>query len=237
MRSAFASVLLFSAAALATLPACNAKTAAATATAAAPTTEEDKTLYALGVLISKNLEPFQLTPKELATVQQGLGDGVNNKATGVDIEKYGPQVQELHRKRLAVLSAKEGEAGKAFLTKAAAEKGATKTASGIIITELKPGTGAAPKATDEVKVNYEGKLIDGKIFDSSIQRGEPATFPLNGVIPCWTEALQTMKVGGKARVVCPSDLAYGAQGSPPTIRPGATLVFEVELLDIVTAKK
>jgi FKBP-type peptidyl-prolyl cis-trans isomerase FkpA/FKBP-type peptidyl-prolyl cis-trans isomerase FklB len=98
---------------------------------------------------------------------------------------------------------------------------------------ITPGTGASPKATDTVKVNYEGKLTDGTVFDSSVQRGEPVTFPLNKVIKCWTEAVQLMKVGGKSRLICPSDLAYGDRGAPPQIKPGATLVFEVELLGIV----
>ena len=102
-----------------------------------------------------------------------------------------------------------------------------------MITTLKPGTGAAPAATDKVRVHYHGTLTDGKVFDSSVQRNEPAEFALNAVIPCWTEAVQTMKVGGKSRLVCPAHLAYGDRGAPPDIKPGATLVFEVELLDIV----
>src|SRR3954451_10445398 len=103
----------------------------------------------------------------------------------------------------------------------------------MVVKQTKEGTGAQPKATDQVKVHYEGRLIDGKVFDSSIQRGEPTTFPLNGVIPCWTEAVQLMKVGGKSKVVCPSELAYGERGAPPQIPPGSTLIFEVQLLDIV----
>jgi FKBP-type peptidyl-prolyl cis-trans isomerase FkpA/FKBP-type peptidyl-prolyl cis-trans isomerase FklB len=134
---------------------------------------------------------------------------------------------------MGIAAAKEKEAGKGFLAKAAAEKGAKKTASGLIITTTKAGTGDAPKPLDKVKVNYEGKLTDGTIFDSSIQRGQPATFPLNGVIPCWTEGVQLMKVGGKSKLVCPADIAYGDRGSPPKIKPGATLVFDVELLEIV----
>jgi FKBP-type peptidyl-prolyl cis-trans isomerase len=103
----------------------------------------------------------------------------------------------------------------------------------MLIKHTVEGKGASPAATDQVKVHYEGRLIDGKVFDSSIKRGEPATFPLNGVIACWTEGVQTMKVGGKAQLTCPANLAYGASGSPPTIPPESTLVFDVELLEIV----
>jgi FKBP-type peptidyl-prolyl cis-trans isomerase len=121
--------------------------------------------------------------------------------------------------------------GEEFAANVAKEKDATKTASGIVIRTITAGTGPSPVATDVVKVHYEGKLIDGTVFDSSVQRGEPAEFPLNGVVPCWTEAVQTMKKGGKAQIVCPSAVAYGDRGSRPSIPPGATLSFEVELLD------
>jgi FKBP-type peptidyl-prolyl cis-trans isomerase len=202
------------------------------ATAPKLVTDDDKTLYALGVLMSRNLEAFSLTPQEMEFVKQGLEDGALGKPTQVDAEKLGENVQNLYRTRMEALGQKDKDAGAAYLAKAAAESGATKTASGIVIKTLKAGTGASPAATDEVKVHYEGTLVNGKVFDSSIKRGEPATFPLNGVIPCWTEAVQTMKVGGKARIVCPSDLAYGERGSPPQIRPNNTLIFEVQLLDI-----
>jgi FKBP-type peptidyl-prolyl cis-trans isomerase FkpA len=114
----------------------------------------------------------------------------------------------------------------------AAEPKEEKTASGIAITTLKEGAGANPKASDTVKVHYRGTLENGQEFDSSHKRGQPATFPLNRVIPCWTEGVQKIKVGGKAKLVCPPGLAYGNQGVPG-IPPGATLIFEVELLDIV----
>ena len=121
---------------------------------------------------------------------------------------------------------------KSALDKAAAEPGAVRTPSGMVYRELTPGKGASPKATDVVKVNYRGTLVDGTEFDSSYKRNEPAQFPLNRVIPCWTEGVQKMKVGGKSRLTCPSNLAYGDRGSPPTIPGGATLIFEVELLGI-----
>ena len=109
----------------------------------------------------------------------------------------------------------------------------TKTASGITIKMQKEGTGASPKASDVVKVHYRGTLPDGPEFDSSYSRGTPATFPLKAVIKCWTEGVQKMKVGGKARLVCPPETAYGERGAGKKVPPNATLVFEVELLDIV----
>jgi FKBP-type peptidyl-prolyl cis-trans isomerase FkpA len=127
---------------------------------------------------------------------------------------------------------KHADDAQAYLDKAAAEPGAVKTASGLIYTELRPGTGASPKAADTVKVNYRGTLINGTEFDSSYKRNEPAEFPLNRVIPCWTEGVQRMKVGGKSRLVCPSSIAYGDRGAPPDIPGGATLIFEIELLSV-----
>jgi FKBP-type peptidyl-prolyl cis-trans isomerase FkpA len=118
------------------------------------------------------------------------------------------------------------------LAKAATEPGAIKTPSGLIYKELSPGNGPSPKASDIVKVNYRGTLVNGTEFDSSYKRNEPAEFPLTNVIKCWTEGLQKMKVGEKARLVCPSDLAYGDAGRPPVIPGGATLIFEIELLGI-----
>lgn len=198
-----------------------------------PATEEDKTLYALGVILSRNLQPFAFSAGELAMVQSGLTDGTQGKASIKDADSYVPKLQELQKTRLATAAVKEKAAGAAYLTKAATEAGATKTNSGLVIKTLTAGTGAGPTATDQVKVNYEGKLVNGTVFDSSFERKTPATFPLNGVIPCWTEAVQLMKVGGKAQVVCPSALAYGDEGRPPQIPGGATLVFQVELLEIV----
>ena len=115
----------------------------------------------------------------------------------------------------------------------AAEPKEEKTATGIVITQLKEGSGAMPKATETVKVHYRGVLENGKEFDSSYGRGQPATFPLNRVIPCWTEGVQKIKVGGKAKLLCPSNMAYGSRGVPGTIPPDATLIFEVELLEIL----
>ena len=124
-------------------------------------------------------------------------------------------------------------AGEAFLAANAKKEGVVTTASGLQYKILKSGTGESPKATDTVKVDYQGMLIDGTIFDSSIQRGTPATFPVNGVIPGWVEALQLMKVGDKWQLFIPANLAYGEQSPSPQIPPNSVLVFEVDLLDIV----
>ncbi len=137
---------------------------------------------------------------------------------------------------LAIAAPAFGEvsrAGRNYLEKAAATKGAERTASGAIVIMLKTGTGAQPTPSNTVQVHYTGRLIDGRIFDSSVRRGRPASFPLSGVIPCWTEGVQKIKVGGKARLVCPPETAYGAAGAPEAIPPNSVLDFEVELLSIV----
>jgi FKBP-type peptidyl-prolyl cis-trans isomerase FkpA len=199
-------------------------------------TDDDKAFYALGLFISRNVGVFNLTPAELEIVKSGLSDGVTGKTPKVELETWGPKLQMLAQARAKETADKEKKAGEAFAAKAAAEPGARKLAGGTIIKETKPGTGAKPTAADTVKVHYEGKLIDGTVFDSSVKRGEPAEFALNRVIKCWTEGVQEMKAGGKAKLVCPSDIAYGDAGSPPNIKPGSTLVFDVELLEVKPAE-
>jgi FKBP-type peptidyl-prolyl cis-trans isomerase FkpA/FKBP-type peptidyl-prolyl cis-trans isomerase FklB len=192
--------------------------------AAEPQSEEEKALYALGIALSQSISSFNLSDAELEWVKSGVTDGAKGRTPKFDPQQYFPKLQEMQKTRQAA-------AGKAVLDKAAAEKGAKRTASGLVITTIKEGKGASPQATDTVKVHYHGTLPDGRVFDSSL-KGEPATFPLNGVIKCWTEALQLMKVGGKSKLVCPADIAYGERGAGPLIQPGATLIFEVELLEI-----
>jgi FKBP-type peptidyl-prolyl cis-trans isomerase FkpA len=201
--------------------------------AADPQTDDQKAFYALGVGLSKQLMQLQpLTPGEVEMINAGLGDALNGKPAKADPEQFGPKIREIAQARMKVAGEAEKKKGVEFLEKASKEKGAKKTESGLVYTETTPGTGDQPKASDTVKVNYRGTLIDGTEFDSSYKRNQPATFPLSGVIKCWTEGVQLMKVGGKSKLVCPSDIAYGDRGSPPTIKPGSTLVFEVELLSI-----
>lgn len=209
-------------------------TACAQAAQPTPKTDDEKALYSLGVILARNIQPFELTDKELELVKAGLADGAQDKSkfTPEQMEAFIPKLQALQTQRMAAATKREKDAGTAYLAKAATEKGATKTASGLVYKETKAGSGAAPTAADTVKVNYEGRFVDGKVFDSSVKRNEPVTFPLGGVIPCWTEGVQLMKVGGKAQITCPPELAYGDDGRPPQMRGGATLVFDVELLAI-----
>ncbi|HLK93102.1 MAG TPA: FKBP-type peptidyl-prolyl cis-trans isomerase [Polyangia bacterium] len=201
-----------------------------------PSSEDDKTLYALGMILGRNLGTFNLTPDELQMVQSGLSDMVLKKEHKVDLDKYGPKVDALARKRGQERVAVEKEQSKQFLDKAAREPGAVVTPSGMVFRTITPGTGETPKPTDRVSVQYEGRLTDGTVFDSTKKRGGvPATFPLNGVIKCWTEGVGRMKVGEKAELTCPSSIAYGDGGRPPTIPGGATLIFDVELVSIPPA--
>jgi FKBP-type peptidyl-prolyl cis-trans isomerase len=197
-----------------------------------PKTDDEKTIYAVGVAIQKSLEAFNLTPAEVELVMAGVRDAAAGKAE-VKLEEKQQAIQKLVMDRRAAQGAVLAKQGEGYLEKAAKEPGAVKTASGLIYIPIKEGTGASPVAASTVKVNYEGKLVDGKVFDASAKHGGPATFPLNGVIPCWTEGVQKLKVGGKARLVCPSALAYGDRGAGGEIPPGSTLDFEVELLEIV----
>ncbi len=195
-------------------------------------TPDQNTLYALGVLASKNLTDLSLSPAQVGMMEKGMADTLAGKKSAVDVTAYEPKVQEFAKAKVAAAGEarkiKEGAAAAEY----AAKPGAVKTASGLIYIAVRPGTGASPAATDKVKVNYEGKLMDGTVFDSSYKRGQPIEFGLNQVIPCWTEGVQKMKVGGEATLVCPPSIAYGERGAPGAIPPNATLVFKVELLGV-----
>jgi FKBP-type peptidyl-prolyl cis-trans isomerase FkpA len=203
--------------------------------AAAPAlaTDDEKTIYSLGLSIYRSLAQFDLSPDELKIVQRGLTDAAAGKPA-VELNEWGPKIEPFAKARSGRVAERQKAASKTYLDKAAGEPGAVRTESGLIYRELRAGTGASPKATDKVKVHYRGTLVNGTEFDSSYRRNQPAEFALNGVIRCWTEGVQKMKVGGKAMLVCPSDLAYGDRGRP-SIPGGAALIFEVELLEIAGA--
>ena len=211
-------------------------TTGAFAAAPEPTTDEQKTLYALGLAINQSLNNFTLSETEFEIVKSGLTDGFLKRPPKVDLKSYGVKISQLQEARASVIAEAEKKAGAAYLAKIAAESGTKKTESGAIVKTIKEGIGVTPKATDMVKVYYQGTLIDGTLFDDSVKPGEPATLRVHEMSKCWVEGIQQIKVGGKSRLICPSSLAYRDKGLPPLIKPGATLVFDIELLEIIAAK-
>jgi FKBP-type peptidyl-prolyl cis-trans isomerase len=195
-----------------------------------PATAGDaEALYAMGAILGAKISSYGLSKKEMQTVERGFADAAANRKLRLadpDLEEWGPKVDAfLQRKGSPRLTA-EKDKGRKVAQKTASENGAQTLPSGVVVVTEREGNGPRPAATDKVRVKYEGKLVDGTRFDQS----ESAEFPLNQVIACWTQGVQQIKVGGKARLVCPSDTAYGDQGRPPQIPPGATLLFTVELL-------
>jgi len=195
-------------------------------------TDDQKTVYAMGYSLAGSLDRFALSSEEIDILIAGLRDGTSGTAAKVPIEQYASKIAAFGQTRSTAAAAVEKKSADEFLAKEAAASGATKSKTGLVKRVVKQGSGASPKPEDVVKVHYHGTLRDGTVFDSSVDRGEPAEFPLNRVIPCWTEAVQTMKVGEKAHITCPSDIAYGDRGFPPKIKGGAALAFDVELLEI-----
>lgn len=203
-------------------------------------TDDEKVIYALGKNFGDRVKAYDLSDKEQKVLVTGIMDSLNNKEAKADVANFGMEIAKFADKRSKAIAQKEKEDAKTYLEKMQKEEGAEVLKSGIVFVAMKEGEGDMPKETDTVKVNYHGTLRDGKVFDSSTEKvagsprePEPATFPLNRVIPCWTEAVQKIKVGGKAKITCPSETAYGDRGAPPKIKPGAPLTFEVELLEIV----
>jgi FKBP-type peptidyl-prolyl cis-trans isomerase FkpA len=204
---------------------------------AASMSEDEKAVYALGAAmgqqVARQVKALNLSPAEVETLKKAFEASLAGQKPEHAIEQYGPKLQARAEAQAATAAVAEKAKSAAFRDTAAAEAGAVKTASGLVFKSITSGRGASPKPTDVVQVNYRGTLIDGTEFDASAKHGGPATFRLNGVVPCWTEGVQLMKVGEKAKLVCPSEIAYGDRGTPDgSIPPGATLVFEVELLGI-----
>jgi len=195
------------------------------------TSDDDKSIYLIGASLGRNVVSLALDDREVEIVKRGFEDSLKENDLAVDPDVFGPKVNGFVERRNQRTAAVERVASQKLLESAAKETGAIKTETGLIYKEQKAGTGKQPTPTDRVKVHYHGTRSDGSVFDSSRERGEPVSFALNGVIPCWTEALQRMKVGGKAVIVCPAEIAYGDRGFRG-IKPGAALRFEVELLAI-----
>lgn len=194
----------------------------------------DSLSYSLGVLLAQNLKTQGISADDLSA--NDLGKGISDVLAGadlaVDLETANMTVSNYMtsaRDRQAVAAVQRGQD---FLAKNKTRSEVKTTDSGLQYEVLKEGSGAKPKASDKVTVHYTGTLIDGTVFDSSVERGQPASFPVNGVIPGWVEALQLMPTGSKWKLFIPSDLAYGERGAGANIGPNETLVFEVELLEI-----
>ena len=198
--------------------------------------QDEKGVVAIGSGMGKQagdqLKQLNLTPSERETFKNAFLAAVDGKEPQYPIEQYGAQLQARAEKTANAAAVTEKEKSLGFRASAEKEQGAVKTPSGLIFKSVSPGSGPVPKATDTVSVNYRGTLTNGTEFDASARHGGPATFQVNGVIPCWTEALQRMRVGGKAHIVCPAEIAYGNRQMGPDIPPGSTLVFDVELLAI-----
>ncbi len=201
--------------------------------------DDERAIYTIGFLLGRNIAPFNLTLAETKIVSAGLADAALGTAPKVDVRFHQPRVNDLLAKRLeatgsAAAKAAEPEKikGRAFTEKWVAENKPQAIPGGGWYLETRAGTGALPAKSDTVKVHYRGTTVEGAEFDSSYKRGEPSSFSLGGVIACWTHGIAMMKVGGAAKLVCPSDAAYGDPGRSG-IKPGATLIFETELIDIV----
>ena len=200
---------------------------------AAPESDDEKAFYSIGTSMAAQLDMVKpISDRELDLLIQGVRDAVGGRTLAVEQQEGANLVRAMLAERQEqAVSAEKTEAIR-FLESEASKEGATKTESGLVYTEIKAGSGATPSATDKVRVHYHGTLRDGTVFDSSLERGEPAEFPLNRVIPCWTEGVALMKTGGKSRLVCPAEIAYGNRKTGK-IPAGAALRFEVELLEIV----
>jgi FKBP-type peptidyl-prolyl cis-trans isomerase FkpA len=207
----------------------------------APMSDDEKAVYALGAAMgsqmAQQVKALNLSPAEQDLLKKAVAASLSGQTSEYTLQQYGPKLQARAQAQASAVAGAEKQKSAAFREAAAKEQGAVQTASGLIFRTLTPGNGASPKATDQVRVHYQGTLSDGTVFDSSLQRGQPLDFALNGVIPCWTEGVQRMKVGEKAKLVCPSEIAYGDQGRGPSIPGGATLVFEIELLAVNPAAK
>ena len=195
-------------------------------------TEMEKVSYSLGVNVAKSVKSQGLESIDADAVARAFKDVFENNKLEVSEEESNAILQEYFTKLASKANDANLAEGKKFLEENAKREGVVTTASGLQYEVLKKGEGDSPKETDKVTVHYHGTLIDGTVFDSSVDRGQPATFPVNGVIPGWVEALQLMSPGAKFKLFIPSSLAYGERGAGGSIGPNATLVFEVELISI-----
>ncbi len=194
------------------------------------TTEMDSVSYIFGMMFGQNVRSADIDDVDPDQLLQGFMDAMKGEdQTKMSMEEGNQYVQSFMMKQ----QAKKSEKSREYLDEKAKDPDYTKTESGLVYKVLEQGSGDKPEATSKVRVNYEGTTTDGTVFDSSYERGDPAEFPLNRVIPGWTEMLQLMETGTTVEVIIPSNLAYGERGSPPKIGPNETLIFKIELLEIL----
>jgi FKBP-type peptidyl-prolyl cis-trans isomerase FklB len=192
----------------------------------------DKISYAIGMSMASNLMNSGLRSIEVESFVKAFTEVINNESTSMSPDEANQTLQEYFSKQQEEMLNKNLEIGIAFLEENSKKENVVSLPSGLQYEIITEGDGAKPKATDSVKCHYHGTLLDGTVFDSSVQRGQPAVFGVNQVIKGWVEALQLMSVGSKWKLFIPSNLAYGSQGAGGSIEPNSTLIFEVELLGI-----
>jgi FKBP-type peptidyl-prolyl cis-trans isomerase len=195
--------------------------------------QNDKILYSLGYLLGENVKTQLIMngEEDFKAVSQGMRDSLLDRNSQTDLEVYKPLIAKKYEDDAQTMISNRKIKQNEFMTELKKTKKNKVLANGAIVQTVKEGKGKSPKDSSKVKVHYEGTLLDGAVFDSSIKRGTPAEFPLGGVISCWTQGLQQMKAGGKAKLYCPPETAYGDRQAG-SIPPGSLLVFDVELLEI-----
>ena len=202
---------------------------------AEPKSEEEKTFYTIGVDIGRTLEDFNPSPAELQMVYAGLDDHMNHRPLKVDFDKNRPKIAEMSAARRRIVADLHRAKGKAALEEASKQPGARLLPSGMVIRSLRPGTGPAPKRSDTVTVHYEGRSLDGKLFDTSANNKGPVELKVQETVPCWINGLLEMKAGEKARFTCPAELIAIGGHAPGGLHEGAAAVYDVELIEVKAA--
>jgi FKBP-type peptidyl-prolyl cis-trans isomerase FkpA len=203
------------------------------ADSAKPSTDREKILYTMGAMLGFPVSSLELTDTEIAWIRQGLTDSAEGRALRVPAASWIPKVSDFTHQRLADVAASVKAKDGPIFQRESAQPGTVRHPSGLLFRELRAGTKPGPGKTGQVFVAYTGKLTDGTVFDSSAPTGRPIVFDMQKVIPCWQVALPLMKAGGRARIVCPPELAWGDVGNPPLVKPGATVIFDLELVEVL----
>ena len=200
---------------------------------AEPATDREKILYTMGAMLGFPVSSLELSEAEIVWIRQGLSDSASGKPLRVPSGTWMPQVSDFTRKRLADVASLRKSKDEPFFSQEAGRPGTVRHPSGLLYQEIRAGTKPGPGKTGKVFVSYTGTLPDGTVFDSSNPVGRPIVFDLEKMIPCWQAALPLMKAGGRARIVCPPDLAWGDVGNPPLVKPGATVVYDIDLIEVL----